>query len=365
MKSKRVVARIAGTFVLIGMALGMILPATVAAASLPTLHVTLGRDCTDYSPWTAESTFKLVWRNADGDLVGKKTITTDQYGEWEFCAPGGHVFTAGDQLKVTVDADSKTLAIPGLTLNVNRVHDYLSGRAPAGSGLRVHCAGANGFEPCQWQDGVRTGDHGYWSHAVPWSDGIPAGYPFYLTWRSPAGDTVEVDANAPILRANVGTAKVSGYYDANATTYVRLYDSTMTLKGTALITGAAYAGGFQGTFRDSGGNPVAAEPTDTIKSGIASDSQMVVPQIDATATASTDRVTGQCEQTASASNTSLIEDFRTRNRVGWTNRDGTFNFNFRRVGRFENPANVKPGDRVVVTCGQTAGDEASDTFYAQ
>jgi hypothetical protein len=370
MKSTRL-ATFVTAFVAVGVALGVLLPATVAAASLPSLRLTIGRKCVGDYGSAANTTFELVWRDSDGGLIGKKAVTTDEFGYWNFCATGHHTLSAGDRLKVTVGADSKTLTIPDLTLTVNRVHNYLSGRAPAGTGLRVLCTGGNGFEPCIWNVGVRAGVNGYWSHPVPWDvtgyHGFD-GQPFELHWRSPAGDSVYVDANAPTIHVEVGTANVWGYYDANATSYVRLYDSSMTLKATAAITGAPYLGAFQGTFRDSGGNLVKSGVGDTVASGIASNARFVLPQIDATATASTDRVTGQCENTSSSLGYADISLYRTgklRGSASAGDQDGAFDFDFRHADEVYNEANIKRGDRLVIDCAQGDTDGAEITIYAQ
>ena len=187
-------------------------------------------------------------------------------------------------------------------------------------------------------------------------------------------DRVTAFAQAPFVDAELGTAKVSGALAPDATRTIFLYDSSMTRKGKAVVTGSLNGtnedGSFESVFRDTAGNPVDILPGDTIDATrLSSDSEFVVPAISATATASNDRVIGQCENTTSSLGYANVADYRTGRLRGYARYQGdgdggAFNFNFRRLGPFNDEANVKPGDRLVINCVQQGGDGALLTIYA-
>lgn len=342
--------------------LGMAAPGVVAAATAPTtFDGTMGDACVGHSGATAGETFKLVWRDTDGALVARRNVTVDSDGAWSVCATD-HLLSAGDKLKATNDGGTHDLVVPRLTIAVNRVHNYLSGRGPANEAVRLACDFSNGFEPCQWHDGVRVGPKGYWSLKLPFDNPPTGGDVYDASWASGDGDHITAYGQAPFVTAELGSAKVSGALDAGKTAKIRLFDSSMALKGTAVATGAFEAnnsGSFTAVFRDSHGNPVDVQPGDTIDAKkLSTDSEFVVPTIVATATASNDRVKGQCENTPASqgyANVELYRDGTQRGFAGFEGEDGAFSFNFRKV-RFGSPANVKPGDRVVIDCIQAGGD---------
>jgi len=310
------------------------------------------------------TTFTLAWKDANGTLVARQDITADGYGYWHFCS-ATHRLSAGDTLKATNAAGTNALDVPLLTIAVNRVHNYVSGRAPAGSVVHIHCDGSNGFEPCIWTRRTRAGVNGYWSQPIGWD--VQGGEPYHVSWKTADGDRVSAYGQAAFVYAEIGTANVTGAIEANTLREIDLYDASMNLKGTATAIGSPRDGGFSAVFRDAHDQRVDVEPADTIDaSAVASDAHFVAPQIEATATASTDRVTGQCQDTGTSLGYADISLYRTGNLVGFAQQgeDGVFDFNFRHLDA-GNEANVKVGDRLVVNCVQDDNDGALLTIYAQ
>jgi hypothetical protein len=346
-------------------------PAGAASVAPTPIDGTLGSRCVGHYGSTAGDTFKVVWRNSGGALVAMRTVTVDSDGVWSMCV-NGHRLSAGDSIKATNPGGSHEVQVPLLTIAVNRAHDYLNGRGPAGEGLRLGCDFSNGFEPCVWSDGVRVGPNGYWSAGVKFD--IRAGETYHATWRSDDDDRFIAFAQAPIVNVEIGTAKVTGALAPGKTRTIFLYDAAMTRKGKAVVTGdlegTTSDGSFSGIFRDSHGNPVTVAPGDTVDATrVSSDATFIVPVITATATASNDRVTGACEQTASSAGYAHVYLYRTGKLRGVAHyagdgEGGVFSFNFRRLGPFDNEANVKPGDRLVIDCIQTGGDGAQLTIHA-
>ena len=371
MKHKRLVGA-AGLLTSAVTVVGLMAPLGVAAASAPTtFNATMGGRCVGNEHGVADSTFKVVWRDAGGALVTRQTVSTDEFGAWSVCA-ANHQLVSGDTIKATNDAGTHELVVPVLTIEVNRAHHFLSGNGPANDGLRLHCDFSNGFEPCIWTDGVRIGPNGYWSHNLPFS--TSGGETWDAVWKSADGDRLEADAQTPFVTAEIGKAKVSGALAPGATRTIFLYDASMVRKGKAVVTGSLDGSGndgsFSGVFRDADGNPVAVMPGDTIDaSRVSSDATFVVPVITATATAPNDRVTGACENTPSSAGYANVYLYRTGKLRGETRfqgdgNDGVFSFNFRKLGPFDDEANVKPGDRLVIDCVQDGGDGALLTIFA-
>jgi hypothetical protein len=164
----------------------------------------------------------------------------------------------------------------------------------------------------------------------------------------------------------LGKAKVVGAYDANKTTTMTLYNSSMTVRGTAAVTGAPADGTFSGKFRNSHSTAVTVRPGDYVQSTIASDASFTVPDISVTADVDTDVVNGRCGDGSGMDNV-LVGLYRSGDRQGWANwslePDGTFSFWFADENDFYiQPADVMHGDNLVVTCERTSGDEIETSW---
>ena len=342
--------------------------APVYAASLPTaFNVTLGTKCVGGNT-DPNTTFTFDWKTAGSASVAHQDVTTDGSGSWTVCA-SGHLVTQGDMLSASNGSDTSGYTVPNLTLSVDRIKGGLSGRAPAGSIVRAHCDFANGFEGCVWHNQVRSGPNGYWSMNVPFP--VDGGQTYDVRVTDVDGNKTTAVGTAPFVNVELGSAVVTGALDANATRTIWLYDGSMSLKGTAKVTGSAYDGEFSAKFRDSQGHAVSVAVGDTVNATkISSDAHLVVPAISATATASNDRVAGSCADTGRSlgyANISLYRTGRLRGYAGFEGdgNNGVFNFNFRNLGPFDNEANVKPGDRLVIDCVQSGNDGVLLTIFAQ
>jgi hypothetical protein len=353
------------------MVLGLMAPAGVAAAAPPNaIDGTMGSRCVGHYGATAGDTFKVVWRDGGGALVARRNVTVT-HSVWSVCV-SDHRLSAGDTIKATNDAGTNELTVPELTMAVNRVQGYVSGRGPAGDVIRAHCNFSGGFEPCMWHDGVRVGPNGYWAANLNWD--VMGGESYYAVWRSADDNRVTLFAQAPFVNTELGTAEVSGALAPGKTRTIYLYDASMMRKGKAVVTGSLKGtsddGSFDALFRDTAGNPVEVAPGDTVDgTRIASNSESVVPVINATATASNDRVTGECGNTPSSAGYAHVSLYRTGHLRGYARyqgdgQNGVFSFNFRHLSGFDDEANVKPGDRLVIDCIQHDGDGVVLTIYA-
>ncbi len=86
---------------------------------------------------------------------------------------------------------------------------------------------------------------------------------------------------------------------------------------------------------------------------------MIVPEIEATASAATNIVSGRCFDTGRSDRLVFLHLFRSGHERGWalegTEEDGSFAIDMLADG-FRDSVNVKVGDRILVMCMQTGGD---------
>ena len=339
----------------------------VYAASLPTAFtVTIGTKCVSNNA-EPNTTFSFKWKTAGGTTVAHQDVTTDDSGAWTVCS-SGHLATQGDTLSASNGSGTNVYTVPNLTIAVDRVKGGLSGRAPAGSIVRAHCDFTNGFEGCVWHNQVRAGPHGYWSMNIPFS--VDGGQTYDVRVTDSDGNRTAAVGTAPFVNVEIGSAAVTGALDPSATRTIWLYDGSMNLKGTAKVTGAAFNGTFSTKFRNSQGHAVDVAVGDTVNATkISSDATLIVPAISATATASNDRVTGSCQDTGRSLGYANVSLYRTGHLRGYAGfegdgNNGVFDFNFRNLGPFDNEANVKPGDRLVIDCVQSGNDGVLLTIFA-
>jgi hypothetical protein len=339
----------------------------VYAASAPTaVNVTIGDKCVGDQA-DPNTTFTFDWKTAGSTTVVHQSVTTDSNGGWFVCS-SGHLATQGDTVSASNGSGTNVYTVPDLTIAVDRVHGGLSGRAPAGSVVRAHCDFANGFEGCVWHNQVRSGPNGHWSMNIPFA--VDGGQTYDVRVTDSNGNKTAALGTAPLVNVEIGSAVVTGALDPSATRTIWLYDGSMTVKGTAKVTGSAFDGTFSTKFRDGQGHAVNVAVGDTVNATkISSDATLIVPAISATATASNDRVIGSCQNTGRSLGYANVSLYRTGSLRGYAGfagdgNNGVFDFNFRNLGPFDNEANVKPGDRLVIDCVQSGGDGALLTIFA-
>jgi hypothetical protein len=329
-----------------------------AAAATNPIHfgVSIGAVDGCITIWsTPDQTAHFTWRDSNGALKGQSDNFTDD-GLSYFCLDGTAVEIA-DQLRVNDGSYTRTFIVPNLTINMDRVTDTYYGTGPAHRTVRIEVFHGDFGEA----KSARVGDDGTWSlHVNQWS--IVGGDTAGLSWVSPHDDRVRTYGIAPYVVVTLGRAGFSGYALPNQEVDVTLEDGN-DAHGSAT---ASNDGDFAGKFRDNAHNLRPAAAGDHMQApSIASDADWILPDIDGTADASSDIVEGQCHNGSDGGIT--VRLYRGSQEVGFTyaggNSDGSFRFNFRKVGTyFANPANVKHGDLLVVQCVHITGDIAQLKF---
>lgn len=354
--------------------LAALIPATAAAASRPiTFEGTVDNSCLNGRA-SDNSSLTLVWRNASGALKEKVTLATDDFGYWSHCVYGRTppvVLQRGDQLKAVVGSTARRFVIPNLTLNVDRANDVFRGKAPAGTTVRLfYLAGifADYYEEAK----LTVGGDGRWSHDPGWN--IMGGIYADIRWRSSNADFVWLTGRAPMLRVTLGKARFTGETVARRSIKVILENASSGVRKAAGSDVANKYGEFSGRFRNTQGTLVPLAAGDRLRAPtLAADADWIVPNIEATANASTDVVTGRCFNAGTSARFVDVTVFRAtatnplRGRfLGSTDSNGSFTIDFAHGDPspfFHGPANVKSGDRIDVNCLQDTGDWVALRFF--
>lgn len=346
----------------IGLVLGLAaltaLPAGASAADAPIrFGVDIGEvgDCLII--WSAAGeTAHFVWRDAEGALkADASNLSTN--GLWFFCPPDLAV-QIGDRLKVTDRISSRTFIVPNLTINQDRVSDTFSGTGPPNRTVRLGVPQGD----TEYSRGIRVASDGTWSFHTNYLQ-IYGGSYAGLSWKSPKGDQVRTDSNAPRVVVTLSKAGFSGYAVPNQDVEVVLEDGVDALgSATAGINGA-----FAGTFRDGDNHLRPAAAGDHLMApSLASDADWIIPEMEGTADPATDIIEGKCQVTATFGGIG-VEVYRTGHQRGYSSvewqPDGSFSVDMQEVGDFyADPANIKHGDQIVINCGQISGDRARLKF---
>lgn len=353
------------TVIAVGAALllAVSLPGIAAAAPVPIrFDIYLGGQCVD-GVASPDAVVDVVWKDATGAVKARVTAL-NFYGRWSYCAPDpSTVVEIGDSIKASDGSSTRTLVLPRLTVNVNRVDDVVRGKGPAGAMLRLNCGGGpfpSPFEPCQWHANVRVAASGSWSLRPGWD--LLGGESFGIRWLSAAGDKVWAFGAGPFVTVTLGSSRFSGATRPNRTAHLVIRDGTTF---DVLATGSAVGGGFSGRFRDNQGHAVPISAGDILSSDISPDIDWIVPDIDAAASPSTDVVSGRCYDAGTAGDVVKIRLFRAGQQRGWaiegTESDGSFSVYFPGIV-FPDPAVVKSGDRILISCMQTNADSVQKSF---
>jgi hypothetical protein len=323
-------------------------------------YLRLGSQCV-YATAPAGATVELVWKNADGGLKLRETQVAGDSGDLYYCSSAASkVLTIGDRLKANDGSRTHKLVIPRLTINVDRALDKVKGTAPAGSTLRVECDGDGlpSFEPCIWTKRATSSTSRKWSAKVPWD--VIGGRQMLVRWRSAAGDIVYASAVTPYVSVTLGKARFSGATKAGQTAHLTLRDpGTHEVKADGDAMGDASDGRFQGEFT-MGGDAVPVSAGDELTADTPADANLIIPDIEGTASASTNIVSGRCFDTGRFTGTIFVELIRGGERDGWAFGDpdesGSFSLDFNGEIGFKDAADLEVGDTLLVRCMQAGGD---------
>ncbi len=347
--------------------LGLLAPVASAATS----QITFGNGDTDglvaggacvFGAAAPNATLKLTWRNSNGHLKAKASVASSS-GHWNYCSAAKTLKT-GDLLRANDGLTTRQFTMPLVTLNVDRAANRFRGRAPANStlGLWTH----SGYSDYYAHEDLASNANGHWR----FSDGndVPGGTDAYLDWFSTHGDSVTVHAAGPELDIIVGRSRYDGVADPNQAVHFVLRDpATHAIRATADSVGDDN-GYFSGEFRDTDGQPVKVAVGDRVVGHeVAADLDWLVPQIEATADVASDRVNGTCHDAGNPGGTAIVRVRRSGHERGFAvvgvDAAGQFDVDFNgHPGFLFDPANIRHGDKLVVTCWLATGDTVMQSF---
>ena len=307
----------------------------------------------------AASSLQLVWKGADGTFKARTTLATQATsGYWNYCSDSGATLATGDLLKATVGQTTRRFVVPLVTATVDRVDDFFYGSAPAGTDVSLDYD-RSGCCSDHSDQGQATADiDGHWQF-VPEDQPSLDRYWIELTWTSAKGDTIDAYSNAPSVSVTIGRSTVFGGAQAHQAVRLVLRDGMTGAKKAVATAVTDEWGAYGATFRNAAGAPVPVAVGDRLlATSLATDLHWHVFDITATADVAANTVSGTCGNHSAPD----VDIYRRGNHVGSSvfaevDEQGNFFVDFNGSSDIGfDPANIKHGDRVEVTCPVKTGD---------
>jgi hypothetical protein len=346
---------------------------TVSAAPPPlTIQVLVGDFCVQGTA-RPNATIKVVIRDADGSVKGRDASLVDEDGRWSACADFfADILQPGDSIKAKVfeTGQARTFKIPRFTIDVNRVTDVVSGRAPANSKLMLYAIDQSfaffGMESYSVTQPVTANDSGNYSYDFGNQDvDLLGGAQVAAIWMAQGGN-VEVARfmSVPYVLLQLNKSPFSGAAKPAAHVAITLTNGPDTVaEGHAVAEYGADFGlpsGFSGRFFDSDGEPYRVMGGEHLSApALGSDASWTVPAINGSVELSSDRVSGHCIPNELfivivQGDEAFGADF------GTTAGDGHFS-----VDMTGSAGNIRSGDQVEIVCLSSGRDQVIQDFVAK
>jgi hypothetical protein len=342
------------TSLVIGSALAGAVAAPVAAANNSILDAILG-DC-QFTGYQAGSkkTVKIEWRDADGALKSKHSVTSNSAGQFLTKCERYEEIESGDTVKSIIGGvSSPILTIPPLTAVIDRDADTITGVTTANKQIGVELI---------TYDGAFVASNDYNSSAVSNNSGAYffdastadiMGYDdVYLFWGNARGDLVIRYAAAEAITVWIGRAVTSVVGNHGTDVDLELKDGVDVIGRSG---GYLWEGRNGFYFYDDDGSRVRAAVGNDVNANFAPDADFTLPNITAVISKSADRVTADCGLGAGfgvAVDVYARDGTGFRSRVGITDGSGDFEANFAASPTH----NIVAGDKVDVFCKLLSGD---------
>ena len=350
-------------------------PATSAGAGPATARLTFGVDWDGLrigSPCirglaSASSTVGLVWKSAAGVQKARTNVTAASgRGLWTYCSDSSSL-AAGDVLKVDDGLGNRTFTMPKITLIADRVNDVFRGRGLANRVTSLYYRPgliATYYEEAE----ITAAADGTWSYD-PGEDLI-GGIAAEITWTNAKGDWMSAVGTAPYISVTLGRSRFTGGTSPSKNVNVALRDPvTAVVKGRGSAVGGDY-GQFAGEFAGANGTLVKVAAGDRLVSGIASDANWIVPNIEGSANVANDHAQGRCVDAGMSYYFASVTVYRYGSERGFSfaspDEDGAFEVDFSQPDNGYpvpySPANIRHGDKIVVRCWLSTGDIVGHSF---
>ncbi|HWH24777.1 MAG TPA: hypothetical protein VNW68_07805, partial [Candidatus Limnocylindria bacterium] len=354
--------------VLLALALGILGAPAAAAAAVITVQVHVGADpaCINGTAGPRASV-KVALLTNEGRLRSSFRTRANRFGDWEGCFPSKATFDAingGDRIRVWSDGTGRTVKVPRLIRQIDRVADTVAGRVDPGASVEITVT--HRISPTRESvttHVVTAGSDGRYILRLAGKvnltgmDGIVAQTPFVpdcdpgVVCELPPTDTFLATAFVPFVEINFGTNRLQGW-TVDAQTSFRLRSAAGELKGTA-DSQPPTQGLYYARLVNAAGNAVYPTAGDTLRSSLAPDARLVVPRSALEASALTDTVSGRCMARA------RYELFYSGGSVGGrTADDGSF------VRDLSGKVDIRRTSVLTVSCRYATGDRFTRTAQA-
>ena len=249
----------------------------------------LGSSClSGYKPTTDPIKVKLLRSDGRALETAHDDSTTDT---WDLCFD--RVPVSGNKIQLINGSDQdRTVTVPRLTLEVDRVNSAIKGRAPAGKTLLIsyhECYPAGCDAPQQMATTVNGNGRYHWDLStspidVDGSDRVDAQY------QTIHGDRFTRTTFAPVMEIIKPNKLYAGCLP-RGDTFLSLRSAGGTLRAVRTFHASTDCSGFFGSFRKNG-HAVNIHIGDKVSSNLAADASLVSPAMSVNGSSAT--VSGAC-----------------------------------------------------------------------
>ena len=309
-------------------------------------------------------TIKIDWRDSDGNLKSKHSVTSNSSGEFVSKCEPGEAIDKGDVLRTTIGTSVRSITVPKVTTTADRYADTVSGKvSPAPATLNVRVFTYNG--------GFAVADGSWHVASVPpaegdytatsWDDSpnIKGWDEVYTEWSDARGDTFVrfVRALGIELWVRQSSFRVVGNPGALVDVGLETYNFELIADVQAQLN---RSGSYTGDFVDGDGDSVRIKPGNTLGGTISLGGDQI-PGITAFISKFEDSVGVNCHLGAVGVEVVVhTRDYsKVAYRIGWI---GPFEFqaNFKTNPSFD----IVSGTKIDVYCKFATGDIQAQTFTA-
>lgn len=254
--------------------------------------------------------------------------------------------------------------MPKITLIGDRVNDVFRGKGLANRvGSLFYRAGLTATYGYEAE--VTAAADGTWSYSV--GDDLIGGIGAEITWTNATGDWMVASGTVPYVAVTLGRSQFAGGASPLQNVKVSLKDpAAAVVKGRGSAVGGEY-GEYAGVFVDANGTPVNVAAGNRLVSGIASDANWIVPNIEGSANVATDHVYGRCFDAEMSYYFASVSVYRYGSERGFSfaspDEDGAFEVDFSEPDGYSfSHADVRHRDKIVIRCWLSTGDIVSTSF---
>jgi len=343
------------------LSLFLLLIGTTLAAPLITVgrspisvQVVIGDNClSGFGPSRQDVVATL--RTPTGAVRGRFQAASDKFGLWGGCFEPSEPSTfvnGGDQLRVVVGKQSRSITIPSLTPRVDRVSDTIEGTTRPHTSVDILIAHRDSFRSTEfffYSD--KAGADGKFKVDTS-ADFDLIGFDNVTVVAGRGDDFFRATALAPGVQIANQSNFVTGSANDGRRVVLTLTDRNERLKAKA-NAGSVQFGLFEASMFNADGNAAYPSTGDWLIGSFARDAVVQMPVNALTGVARTDRVTGKCMPDSPYK---LI--VRHRRLFGFTDSKGRFDrdLSFR--------MNVQRGDQMSLYCMFPTGDVWQDVDIA-